>query len=177
MFVVEANVLLPHPPRVVTRVVERLHVLPRWCAGMRRVRHAAPADGDASSSDCVLTYVVGEVRLSLAAHTVAAAPDHPVQHVAEGDGVRVTWTFAADPEAPGAPGATGSAWSTRLHARIGIEVDPAHPTAAMRATLCRLVARRAPADLERLRVLLARYEYGKRRFADGVAAPVPTSVS
>jgi hypothetical protein len=180
MFVVDAAVLLPYPPHVVARVVERVHALPRWCAGLRRVRHVPPpfappgADGLAAPA-CVFTYAAVDVRLTLLARTVArgaAGPPGLVEHAAEGDGVAFGWAFALEPEPAGAPGARGGhgAARTRLRARTSVTVDPDHPTAAVRAALCRQVARRAPADLERLRALLERYEFGKAPAA-GAAAP------
>jgi hypothetical protein len=181
MFVVDAAVLLPHPPHVIARVVERVHALPRWCAGLRRVRHPtvplARAAGDgAAPPGCVFTYTAVDVRLTLRAHTVAPAGDRAagaaVEHAAEGDGVVFTWSFALEPESGGA--GSGST-RTRLRARTSLSVDADHPTAAVRAALCRQVARRAPADLERLRALLDRYEFGKsaalRAAADGEVAP------
>jgi hypothetical protein len=188
MFVVDAAVLLPYPPHVVARVVERVHALPRWCAGLRRVRHVplpfAPpgADGLAAPA-CVFTYAAADVRLTLLARTVARGAGGPpgrgprvapglVEHAAEGDGVTFGWTFALEPEPAGAPGARDGlgAARTRLRARTSVTVDPDHPTATVRAALCRQVARRAPADLERLRALLERYEFGKAPAA-GAAAP------
>jgi hypothetical protein len=172
MFVVDAGLVLPHPPSVVLRVVERLHALPRWCSGLRRVRHPAPgglpgepahADGAPPGAACAFSYEGPDGRLLLAARTVAddsAEGGASVFHVAEGDGVRLTWSYALSAEAAGEAGVEPR---TRLQVRTAVEVDPAHPAAAGRAALCRLVARRAPSDLERLRLLLARYEYGKPR--------------
>jgi hypothetical protein len=41
MFVVDTALSLPHPPAAVARVVGRLALLPRWCAGL-----GAPPSGD-----------------------------------------------------------------------------------------------------------------------------------
>jgi hypothetical protein len=117
----------------------------------------APALRAAARVRRTLTYLARDVRLVLAARRIGAPPGAPVRHVAEGDGVRITWTFEAEPE-PAAGGAGGT--RTRLHARIGVEVDPDHPNAAGRVALCRLVARRAPGDLDRLAALVDRYERG-----------------
>jgi hypothetical protein len=155
MFIVDAAVLLSYPPHVVLRVVERVAALPRWCAGLRRVRHPDPA----TSAGCLFTYATADRRLTLRARTAARAEHDPpglVRHVAEGDGVVLGWSFTVEtePSADGAP-------RTRLRARTSVETDPDHPTAEVRAAICRQLARRAPADLERLRMLLDRYEYGK----------------
>lgn len=176
MFVVDAAVLLPHPPHAVTRVVERLHLLPRWCAGLRRVRFPAPAaaepaavraDGgpDVLDRACVFTYAVTDARLTLRARTLPHAPAPPAAvapaactHTATGDGLTLAWTFVVEPTdarpLPHAPAAV----HTLLTARVEVCVDPTHPLAAARAALCRAVARRVPTDLERLRTLLDRYE-------------------
>ena len=172
MFVVDAAILLPHPPRAVARVVERLHVLPRWCGGLRRVRFPAP--DLAAGVGCVFTYRVADLRLTLLARTLERAPDAPatlVEHTATGDGLTLTWTLAVEPEAGGAGGADRAGGvdgvATRLRARTSVAVDPDHPTSASRLALCRVVARRAPTDLERLRALLDRYEAGR--------APAPSA--
>ncbi len=160
MFVVDTAVLLPHPPRRVAQAAARLDALPRWCAGLRRAGPAAP-DADAAGR-CAFTYAAADVRLALRAHTRVHGAT--VEHVAVGDGVRLCWTLAAAPEpAAAGPGAAAGIANTRLRARVTLEVDPAHPTAAVRPALCRALARRAPADLERLRALLARV--GERRRA------------
>jgi hypothetical protein len=203
MFVVDAAVLLPHTPHAVARVVGRLHLLPRWCAGLRRVRFPSPAPGgpaasvtaDATDRTCVFTYAVTDVRLTLRARTRRAAPaagDPPravamptaapavatptavahaavahaaVTHTAAGDGLTLGWTFVAEPfDAPALPHAAPRV-HTRLSARVEVHVDAAHPLAAARAALCRVVARRVPADLERLRTLIDRY--------DASRAPLP----
>ena len=193
MFIVDAAVLLPHPPRTVARVVGRLYTLPRWCAGLRRVRrpaHAgwpgpAPRDrpidarlGADGGAGCILTYGAADVRLTLRAHTRPRAPGEAatlVEHVAAGDGLSLTWALSVTPEPRGAPEYAGGGPQTRLRARTTVVVEPGHPTAAVRAALCRVVARRAPADLERLRALLARYAAGQPRggVARATALPVP----
>lgn len=185
MFVVDAAVLLPHPPHVVARVVERVYTLPRWCTGLRRVRHpppllAPPGVAAPVPRECVFTYTAADVRLTLHARTVARGGDRAggIEHAAEGDGVTLSWAFSLEPEPAGAPaqeaGRAGA--GTRLRARTALSVDPDHPTAAVRAALCRQMARRAPTDLERLRALLERYEFGKAHGAlvlasDGDVAP------
>jgi hypothetical protein len=192
MFVVDAAVLLPYPPHVIARVVERVSLMPRWCSGLRRVRHlpdpadAAPAAAEPASlgrgEGCLLTYAAADVRLSLRARTEERSLGEVggmVRHVAEGDGVTLTWTFTVEPEP-----STESSSRTRLRARTALSVDPAHPTAAVRPALCRQLARRMPADLERLRALFDRYEYGKRHggghatgasIADPAIAILPTA--
>jgi hypothetical protein len=183
MFVIDTAVLLPHPPHVVGRVAGRLTLLPRWCAGLRRVRFpAAPAP----AAGCVFTYAAADLRLTLRAGPVASFDDPAttfaaggaVTHAVTGDGLTLTWTLHS--EAPGEPGpaeygpaapegafgaarvvGAGRPGETRLHARVEVVVDPGHPLAAARARLCRTVARRVPADLERLRTLLDRYEAGR----------------
>jgi hypothetical protein len=126
----------------------------------------------------VFTYAAADVRVTLRAHTRADgdAP-HPeagagaaVTHATAGDGLTLTWTLSPEvldgtgPAADGAVGredgraAAGRRYQTRLRARVEVAVDPGHPLAAARAALCRTVARRVPADLERLRTLLDRYE-------------------
>jgi hypothetical protein len=69
VFVVNAAVLLPHPPHAVARVTARLALLPRWCAGLRRVRFPAhpPAAG------CVFTYAAADAPGLDAAAAAAAA--------------------------------------------------------------------------------------------------------
>jgi hypothetical protein len=179
MFVVDAAVLLPHPPHAVARVVGRLRALPRWCTGLRGVPAAAgvattgippttiPAVAVAAtavaSAECAFTYTGVDLRLVLAARTLAVA-DGVVRHEARGDGVTFTWTLAA--EAESGVGSGPGAW-TRLRARTTVEVDPDHPTAAVRSALCRLVARRAPLDLDRLGAFIAR---GGPGAADATAA-------
>jgi hypothetical protein len=174
VFVVDAAVLLPHPPRAVTRVAASLTLLPRWCAGLRRVRFPAVPTG----AGCVFTYEAADARLTLQAHTVAPVdgggaheapsarpPVASVTHRATGDGLTLTWTLRT--ELPDGADATAG-WAagahrplTRLRARVEVLVDPGHPLDAVRAALCRTVARRVPADLERFRVLLERYEAGR----------------
>ena len=176
MFAVDTAVLLPHTPVAVARVVGCLALLPRWCAGLRRVRYPAP--GLTPTPGCVFTYAAVDVRLTLLARTLgpeSAGHDHGslVTHAAEGDGLALTWAFAIEAAARDGGGAA----RTRLRLRTGVAVEPGHPLAAARAVLCRLVARRAPADLERLCALLDRYEEGRaparlRRApppADGIA--------
>jgi hypothetical protein len=88
-----------------------------------------------------------------------------VIHTAEGDGLTLRWTLSL--EVP-------DDRQTRLRACVEVMVDPGHPLAAVRAALCRTVARRVPADLERLRVLVDRYERGRSsgpRSASDLAAP------
>jgi hypothetical protein len=169
MFVVDAAILLPHSPRAVGRVVGRLPLLPRWCAGLRRVRFPVPER--AAAPGCVFTYAAADVRLTLLARTLGPAgtpapPDDPrsaagagdvVTHTAAGDGITLVWTLSAEPPDNAAePTAARPPAATRLRARVQVLVDPEHPVAAARAALCRTVARRVPADLERLRALLAR---------------------
>jgi hypothetical protein len=175
MFVVDTAVLLPHPPHVVARVVARLGALPRWCAGLRRVR--AP-DAGGADAEWVFAYAAADVRLTLRARTLAEAPGAPagrVRHRAEGDGIALTWTLAVEPDASGAvgplapgeregpAGGAGGAAGPRSWLRVhtALEVDPGHPTAAVRVALCRVVARRAPTDLERLRTVLGRARSGR----------------
>ena len=179
MFVVDAAILLPYPPRAVARVVERLPLLPRWCAGLRRVRFPAP--DRAAGGACIFTYRVADLRLTLVARTLDRAPDSPaavVEHTAAGDGLTLTWTLAAEPEVgdPTIPGGTYAA-TTRLRARTSVTVDPDHPTAASRLALCRVVARRAPTDLERLRALLDRYEAGRAAPPPAAPATPPTDLA
>jgi hypothetical protein len=184
VFVVDAAVLLPHPRHVVARVAGRLTLLPRWCAGLRRVRHPAPesAPDPAVASGCVFTYAAADVRLTLHARTlppgadleVAPAAAGCVTHAAAGDGLTLTWTLAAEPPLAAAAGGAGGPADagrrppTRLRARVEVAVDPGHPLAAARATLCRTIARRVPADLERLRALLDCYEAGRRGPGDRI---------
>ena len=179
MFVVDAAVLLPYPPDVVLRVVERLPALPRWCAGLRRVRHPAPEH--AVGTGCVFTYATPDARLTLRARTLdlaTGAAAMTVEHSATGDGLSLTWTLVAEPDPAGhAPidargAAHGGRPHTRLRVRTAVEVDPAHPTAAIRSALCRVIARRAPADLERLRALLDRYEAGRQAVLAPAAGPI-----
>jgi hypothetical protein len=171
MFVVDAAVLLPHPPHAVARVVGRLHLLPRWCAGLRRVRFPAPAPGGPAVSvppadpdrACVFTYAAPDARLTLHARTRdpgarPAATPVACTHTAAGDGLTLVWAFVVEPaDARPLPHAPAAAHAL-LRARVEVHVDAAHPLAAARAALCRAVARRVPADLERLRTLLDRYE-------------------
>jgi hypothetical protein len=164
---------------VVARVVERLHALPRWCVGLRRVRHPVPDQlpaADVPGADgCVFTYEGADARFTLRARTVAAAPGEPadtVHHEAVGDGVTLVWSYTADAESGDGGGAPAAGARTRLRARTTVSVDPEHPAAALRPALCRQVARRAPADLERLRALLERYEFGKRHGRRQPAAAV-----
>jgi hypothetical protein len=77
-------------------------------------------------------------------------------HVAEGDGLTLTWAFDVAAERAAGGAAPGGPAHTRLHARTTLVVDEAHPTAAYRTALFRLVARRAPDDLARLAALLDR---------------------
>jgi hypothetical protein len=179
VFVVDTAVLLLHPPHVVARVAGRLRLLPRWCAGLRLVRF--PADASPAAG-CVFTYTVADARLTLRATTrglggdpgTAFAAGDPVTHTTTGDGLTLTWTLSADtrdgagaivPDGGGAPAGAAPRDPTWLRARVEVVVDPVHPLAATRASLCRTVARRVPADLERLRALLDRYQAG--RVADG----------
>jgi hypothetical protein len=181
MFVVDAAVLLQHPPHAVARVVERLHLLPRWCIGLRRVRFPPPAlaPAEPAARTCVFTYAIADVRLTLQARTLANPPGAvpvavdaapvAVTHIAAGDGLTLVWTLTAEPsDGPGVPHAAPPA-HTRLSACVEVHVEATHPLAATRAPLCRAVARRVPTDLERLRALLDRYE--------AVRAPVPLPTS
>jgi hypothetical protein len=176
----------------VARVVGRLHLLPRWCAGLRRVRFPSPAPGgpaasvtaDATDRTCVFTYAVTDVRLTLRAHTSArglvrppaAAPTAadssppPVTHIAAGDGLTLVWTLAAEPSDGPAPPPDAAGAYTRLGARVEVHVDAAHPLTAARAAVCRAVARRGPADLERLRALIDRHE-GAHAALPGATSP------
>ena len=173
MFVVETAIVLVHPPHVVARAVARLDRLPRWCAGLQRLRDTGPGDAAAGAGGveggCAFRYVAADLRLTLRAHTVAAAssrpPGHVVEHRAAGDGLHLAWALDVEPE-------PGGGRRTRLHVRTRLAVDPAHPVAAVRAALCRLVARRAPSDLERLRTLLDRRAAAVRA---RTSAPLPMS--
>jgi hypothetical protein len=189
MFVVDAAVLLPHPPHAVARVVGRLHLLPRWCVGLRRVRLPTPGGlpastlADVADHTCVFTYAVTDMRLTLRARTLPVAPSAgaaphaaatpavatptAVTHTAAGDGLTLAWTFVAEPFAAPLLPHVAPRVHTRLSARVEVHVDAAHPLAAARAALCRVVARRVPADLERLRTLL------DRSAASGAPVPLP----
>lgn len=183
MFTVTTSLLLPHPPAAVARVVGRLRTLPRWCAGVRRVRLPSGALAPCDDAGCRLLLVAGALRLALVARTPVVeggdvadhttAPDaHVVRHEAHGDGVALAWSFVLTPAA-GPTRAEGRAAAgrgretsvardthapggTRLRVAITVELDPAHPTAAYRDVLCRRLTRRVPEDLARLEALLAR---------------------
>jgi hypothetical protein len=174
VFAVDAAVLLPHPTYVVARVAERLVLLPRWCAGLRRVRYPAVAP----AAGCVFSYAAVDARLTLHALTVAAvdadvarlpAPSLPasalVTHTATGDGLTLTWTLSTTPHDPADATAGPTLGAGRPHswlrAQVEVLVDAEHPLVAVRTALCRTVARRVPADLERFRRLLERYESGR----------------
>jgi hypothetical protein len=179
MFITEATAQLPHPPARVAALLGRAGALSRWCAGVRRARLAGGAFAPCGPASCALLYVTRDLRLALVARTVSAgrpwaggrrrrpadggpprrrrrgrAPDGRARgrgrradaHV----GVRRRRGAGAGGAAPGAPA------YTRLHARTTLVVDEAHPTAAYRTALFRLVARRAPDDLARLAGLLDR---------------------
>jgi hypothetical protein len=96
--------------------------------------------------------------------------------------VALVWSYdaAAEPgEAGGVDGGAGAGapTRTRLRVRTSVSVDPSHPAAEVRAALCRQVARRAPADLERLRALIERYEAGKPRARAATGALVGERVA
>jgi hypothetical protein len=151
MFVTEATAPLAHALPAVAAVLGRVAALPHWCAGVRRARLPAGGLPRCGPEGCALLYLTPDVRLVLVVRTVERVfPAGPIVHEAVGDGVSIVWTFTLEAE----PSPTGAA--TRLHARIALEVDPAHPLAAYRAMLCRLIARRAPEDLGRLDALLDR---------------------
>jgi hypothetical protein len=183
MFITEATAQLPHSPARVAALLGRAGALSRWCAGVRRARLAGGAFAPCGPASCALLYVTRDLRLALVARTVSAGPlwaaasldggdgagRRAIVHVAEGDGLTLTWAFdvAAEPPVGGAPPA-GAPAHTRLHARTTLVVDEAHPTAAYRTALFRLVARRAPDDLARLGALLDRRAAAR--------APLPAAV-
>jgi hypothetical protein len=175
MFITEATTQLPHPPARVAALLGRAGALSRWCAGVRRARLAGGAFAPCGPASCALLYVTRDLRLALVARTVSsggpldggpldggpldggdAAERRTVVHVAEGDGLTLTWAFDVAAERAAGGAAPGAPAHTRLHARTTLVVDEAHPTAAYRTALFRLVARRAPDDLARLAGLLDR---------------------
>jgi hypothetical protein len=170
MFITEATAQLPHPPARVAALLGRAGALSRWCAGVRRARLAGGAFAPCGPASCALLYVTRDLRLALVARTMSAGrlwaggpPDggdaaerRTVVHVAEGDGLTLTWAFDVAAERAAGGAAPGAPAYTRLHARTTLVVDEAHPTAAYRTALFRLVARRAPDDLARLAGLLDR---------------------
>jgi hypothetical protein len=171
MFVTETTALLPHPLLAVTAVVRSVRELPRWCAGLRRpltIPGTAPVDRDRNregASGCALRYgVTRELSLTLVGHSTTHPLPHQeagvvVVHVAKGEGVTLTWTFALREES--GPH-TSRDRSTRLVARVAFAVDPEHAVSAHRAAISRLIARRAPEDLARLAALLERKSVQRR---------------
>lgn len=171
MFVVDAFILLEHTPERVMRLVENLLLLPRWCGGLRRVRRvpSAPTASGDGLLPRVFTYAVADLRLRLHASTeplLSALPadrqsPRAATHILTGDGLTLSWTLTTEPLHDGARHGAGPHIRTRLCVQVTVQVDLAYPIAAARAPLCRTVARRVPADLKRLRVLIDRYEAGR----------------
>jgi hypothetical protein len=150
------------PHRRSVRAVRRLHLLPRWLRGpAARARPLGPrapprptdpprrgpgsARSPTRSARCVFT---------LAARTLASSTT-PARARGDAHGGR----RRADAHVDARRGAgrrrrAGADPAARPRRRHG--PTPGHPLAASRAALCRAVARRAPADLERLRTLLDR---------------------
>lgn len=154
MFVTEATALLPHPRAAVAALLARVTALPRWCGGLRRVRLPDGTLAPCRPSGCALLYTAPGLRLALTARTTGhaprSAPEDAIVHVADGDGVMLIWTFTLLDER------SAGGLHTRLHVRTMLTVDERHPTAAHRATLARLIARRTPDDLARIEALLDR---------------------
>jgi len=154
MFATETTTLLAHPLPAVAALLGRVSALPRWCGGVRRAHHAGGIVAPCGPAGCEISYAIArDVRLLLMARTVAREPGGPIVHVAQGDGVTLTWSFTLAEEAgPGLPAVA----HTRVIARTELVVDAAHPTMAHRAAISRLIARRAPEDVARLAALLDR---------------------
>ena len=140
MFVVETTLVLPQPATSVFAVAGSLALAPRWRAGV-----AGVADAEATAPTAVLAFRALGARYAMPTRALAWRPPHHAAWQSR------TATFTLDvaltlEEVPG---------GTRVIYQCGLAVTSAEAMPAARATaLRRLLARRAPGDLERLRVLV-----------------------
>ncbi len=156
VFVVETTLLLPEPAASIFAVAGSLALASRWRAGV--VGLAAPTSGVRTGAEAspaaVLTFHALGTRYAMPTRELAWEPP---RHAAWQS---ATPTFALDvaltlEEVPG---------GTRVTYHCGLSLASAEAMPPARATaLRRLLVRRAPRDLERLRTLVA--DAGRERAA------------
>ena len=143
MFVVDATALLPCPPDALFEVLAHPEAAWRWRSGVRATRRARRPLAPGAH---VLAYHALGREFRLATRLTECERPHLIVYAG-----RAAPYFDLDVRLSLAPHEGG----TRVVYHSALAVRTPGPLAAERTAMCRLVARRAPRDLERIAALAA----------------------
>ena len=152
MFVVETTLVLPQPAASVFAVAGSLALASRWRAGVTGAADVAPATtsdvrtGTDGPPPAVLAFRALGARYAMPTRALAWEPPH----YAAWHGRTSAFTLDLALTLEEVPGGT----RVTYHCGLALASDDVMP-AARATALRRLLVRRAPRDLERLRVLVA----------------------